>query len=295
MTTLTDRAMLAGLTISLWSARKHDRRVSDQIARAHDADSDAGRYHKTLIAKEALQEIAKIANEARGHHYTNTLPWADNGARILPADNYFDYTRAQRDYREKFQGAVARFRDNYPHYVTDARQRLRKLFRDDDYPTAAEMVTKFAFEIAFTPIPASEDFRVALGDLEETRIRADIERRLSAATEAAMRDLWERVYKAVSHMRDRLRLYEISPSGKVQNPFRDTLVENLRDLAELLPKLNVTGDPRLDDLRQRLTKSLCVHDAQSLRDSDALRRETARTADDILADMAGYVEPAAAE
>ena len=42
MTRLTDRAMLAGLTITLWSARKHDKRVSDKVARDHDAGVDAG-------------------------------------------------------------------------------------------------------------------------------------------------------------------------------------------------------------------------------------------------------------
>ncbi|NKB55093.1 MAG: hypothetical protein GKS00_02050 [Alphaproteobacteria bacterium] len=295
MTRLTDRAMLAGLTITQWSARKHDKRVSDQVARDHDAGANAGRYNKTLIAGEALKEIGSIAGEARGHHYTNTLPWADNGTRILPAANYWDYTREQRAFKERFQGAAARFRESYPHYVAEARTRLNTLFRADDYPDPADLATRFHYENAFTPLPTADDFRVSLGEVEEARIRADIEQRLGDATQAAMRDLWDRVYDAVSHMRDRLDRYEVHPvSGKVQHPFRDTLVGNLRDLAELLPRLNVTGDAALDAMRHRLAESLCVHDAQDLRDDDALREQTARTAGDILADMAGYAAPAAA-
>ena len=58
---------------------------------------------------------------------------------------------------------------------------------------------------------------------------------------------------------------------------------------------NETGDPALDAMRHRLGESLCVHEAQALRDDDALREQAARTAEDILADMAGYVTPAAAE
>ncbi len=296
MTRLTDRAMLASLTITQWSARKHDKRVSDQVARDHDASVDAGRYHKTLVAKEALKEIASVANEARGHHYTNTLPWADNGARILPAANYWDYTQEQRALKERFLGAVTRFCEGYPHYMVEAQTRLKRLFRADDYPLPEELSTKFHYEVAFAPLPAAEDFRVSLGEVEEARIRADIEQRLAEATQAAMRDLWERIYSAVSHLRDRLDLYEVHPvSGNVQNPFRDSLVGNLRDLAELLPKLNVTGDPALDAMRHRLAESLCAHNAQALREDDALREKTARTAEDILADMAGYVTPAAAE
>jgi len=296
MTRLTDRAMLAGLTIAQWSARKHDKRVSEKVARDHDASADAGRYNKTLVAKEALKEIASVANEARSHHYMNTLPWADNGARILPAANYWDYTQAQRAFKERFQGAVVQFCESYPHYVLEAQNRLKKLFVASDYPSPADLAVKFHYEVAFTPLPSGEDFRVLLGETEEARIRAEIEQRLAEATQAAMRDLWDRVYKAVSHLRERLDLYEVHPvSGKVQNPFRDSLVENLRELAELLPRLNVTGDPALDAMRHRLSESLCTHDAQALRDDDALRQQTARTAENILADMAGYVAPAAAE
>lgn len=294
MTNLTEKAMLAGLNIAQWSARKHDKRVSDKVARDHETSADAGRYNKTLIAKDALGEISSLANEARSHHYTNTLPWGDNGVRILPAANYWDYVQAQRVYKERFGAAVHAFSDNYPDYVAEAQCRLKKLFNHGDYPLPDELAAKFHYEIAFSPLPDANDFRVSLGENEETHIRAEIERRMTRATEAAMRDLWQRVFDAVSHMRDRLGRYDVDPAGRVQNPFRDTLVGNLRDLAELLPKLNVLGDPALDDMRRRLVSSLCVHDAQDLRDDASLRRDVARGADEILADMAGYVGATAA-
>jgi hypothetical protein len=50
---LASRAMLCSLSIRMWSARKHDREASDEIAQRHGAQPDAGRYHKALLPKAA--------------------------------------------------------------------------------------------------------------------------------------------------------------------------------------------------------------------------------------------------
>ena len=105
-----------------------------------------------------------------------------------------------------------------------------------------------------------------------------------------MRDLWERVHSAVSRMSRNLNSYGTDPAtGRIVHPFRDSMVENLRALVEVLPKLNVSGDPHLDDMRQRLVQALCPHDAQELRDDAGLRRSVASEADAILDAMADYV------
>ena len=61
---LSSRAMLCSLSISTWSARKHDPEASEEIAYRHEARPDAGRYHKVPSSKEALADIQKIVSEA---------------------------------------------------------------------------------------------------------------------------------------------------------------------------------------------------------------------------------------
>jgi hypothetical protein len=77
-------------------ARKHDKDASEEIATRHGAQSDAGRYHKILLPKAALAEIQKIVSEARQEHYFMTLPWDDNGYRVLPAAVYMDHVEKMR-------------------------------------------------------------------------------------------------------------------------------------------------------------------------------------------------------
>ena len=71
---LSSRAMLCSLSISMWSARKHDPEASEEIAQRHGAQLDAGRYHKVLLPKAALGEVQKIVSEARQDRYFMTLP-----------------------------------------------------------------------------------------------------------------------------------------------------------------------------------------------------------------------------
>lgn len=72
---LSSRAMLASLSISIWSARKHDPEASEEIALRHGVQTDAERYNKVLLPKKALADLQKIVSEAREAHYFVTLPW----------------------------------------------------------------------------------------------------------------------------------------------------------------------------------------------------------------------------
>ena len=58
---LSSRAMLCSLSISTWSARKHDPEASEEIASRHGARPVTTRC---LLSKEALADIQKIVSEA---------------------------------------------------------------------------------------------------------------------------------------------------------------------------------------------------------------------------------------
>lgn len=75
MNNLTEKAMLVRLSISQWTARKYDKKISREVASLHNTSSDAGRYNKVLIAKQAIEAIQKIVSESRTYHYINTLAW----------------------------------------------------------------------------------------------------------------------------------------------------------------------------------------------------------------------------
>lgn len=285
MSLLSERAMLASVKISKWSGRKLDREITDEVNAAHGAADDAGRFNKLLVPKESLRKIEKAENAARSFHDKHTAPWADDGARILSAVGYLDYMNGMRPLREAFESAVAEFLAEYPAAKEAAKIRLNGMFRESDYPAPDDLARRFGFSVIIMPVPAGNDFRVDLSDTQADMIRADIEARVAEATANAMRHAFERVAETVGYMAKRLTAYKPASGDKrAEGVFRDSLVENVRELAGLLPALNLTNDTGLAEIAERISAALTLHDADALRESDVLRRAVADDAARIAAD-----------
>jgi hypothetical protein len=284
---LSSRAMLCSLSISMWSARKHDPDASEEIAVRHGAQTDSGRYHKVLLPKQALAEIQKVVSEARQEHYFMTLPWDDNGYRVLPAAAYMDHVERMRTLSNRFSIAVDALARQFLTLIDQAKLRLGGLFRESDYPIPDELRAKFSFDTKVLPLPDAGDFRVALGDEERDRVKRQITAAVEASLQVGTRELWFRLYEAVQHMADRLSAYKVTEEG-VEHPFRDTVVTNLVRLVDILPKLNITNDPELERLAEQVRTSLLV-DPKELRKSESVRAETAKAAAAIAQHMAGYM------
>jgi hypothetical protein len=272
--------MLVRLSVSQWTARRFDRAVTEKAAAAYGADTSAGRYNKILIAENAIKKVSKVVNDARTFHYTNTLPWGDDGARILPAANFQQYSAEMRQHRVTFESAVAEFSTNYPDYVTEARRRLNGMFKAEDYPTESELAKKYAFDVAVDPLPDAQDFRVELQSAEIDKIRHSIETRVQAAEQAATRDLWERLHTALQHIVARL-----SDTDAI---FRDSLIDNVKELVDLLPRLNITGDGELESKRRDVETKICGLDPDKLRTDAIARKSAASEAQAILDTMKAY-------
>lgn len=233
MKSLQEKALLVNLTISQWSARKHDQNVSKKVEQEHNAQN-AGRYNKILISDNELKEIQKVAGTVRTFLYDNTLPWGDNGDRLLPATNYFEFINQFNEHQSMFNSAVQKFIMQYPKLIEEARIRLNGMFREDDYPNVSYMTRKFDMHISFMPISSTNDFRLDVDQQEVEKLKVQIESEMHARITSAANSIWVRIKDAVSHMVDKL-----SDKDAI---FRDSLVDNIAELVDLLPRLNFTQD-----------------------------------------------------
>lgn len=286
---LTERAMLASLTIRTWSARKHDKRVTRDVASREHAAQDAGRYNKRLMPREALKFLGSQASSARTEHYKRTLPWMDDGARILSAAGYFDYANAIRSLKDDFERAADDFASRYPDFVKAAQTELGNMFDPNDYPDANVIRSKFAIELHTFPMPDPNDFRVSLPSEELELVRADIETQVRNSILSGQREVYGRISEAMTHMVTKLRAYQPDADDlKARGIFRDSLVENVKELATLLPSLNITNDPALRVLAEEL-KAVAAFPAETLRNSDSARLSTADEAQAILDKVTAFL------
>lgn len=267
---LQNSAMLVTLTVSRWTARKHDKTISAEVDKLHSA-KDGGRYNKLLVRKEALDPMSKIEGAARAYLYKMTHAWGDNGERLLPAALFLDFSQTMQQFRSEFDTRVHEFITEYPTLVQEARVRLGSLYDPADYP--ADVRSKFGFPApAVTPVPSANDFRVNLNKDYVDSIKADITERMNARQKDSLKQCWTRVRDVVSKMTERL--------GNEKSPLFDSLIGNARELVDILPALNLMDDPELNDIAAELQSILVP--ADRLRNDKRLRADTAAKADAIL-------------
>ena len=277
---LNDRALLVQLNISQWTARKYDKKATRQVADTFHNFVDQGRYNKALLPMNSLLDnIHKKTTQIRTKFYENTLPWGIEGTMMLPTANYLSFMADFRKEKGEWESLVQTFVDNYDSLKVDAQRVLGQLYDPADYPMRFELADKFRMDMAIFPVP-STDFRVSIGSEELSRIQQDVERRVQQAQSTAMQEVWTRLYDRVKHMAEKL--------ADPKAIFRDSMVENAREICAILPRLNFSDDPNLEALRQEVEGKLIKH-PEALRNDPDLRRDTAAEAKKIMDAMSVFM------
>lgn len=284
---IQNSAMLVDLNISVWTGRKMDKKVSDEIDAAKNTKAKGGNYHKKLLAgTQKLDNLQKLVGMIRTWHYAQTLPWSDGGSRLLPMKNFFDYKAILNDYEDQFNDAVSSFLADYPTLVSAAAFQLGDLFDAEEYPVVDKLEGKFKFKYVFLPVPEVGDFRIDVSEAGKAELQEQYQKFYDDRLNEAMKDTWERLHECLKHMSDKLSNAEVPRETKEglnhTKLFRDSLITNANELCELLTKLNVTNDVKLEKARQALEAAINGTRADDLRKSDELRLQTKAKVDEIL-------------
>lgn len=275
---ISNSAMLVDLNISVWTGRKMDKKVSEEVDASKGTKARAGNYHKKLLAgSDKLEKIQKIVSAVRTWNYSNTLPWSDGGSRLLPMKNFFEYKAMLNNFEQQYQQAVDEFLQEYPQLVSTSAFTLGSLFDRGEYPDAESLRGKFGFKYVFCPVPDAGDFRI---DVEE-EAKAELQQQYKSYYETklaeAMQDAWTRLHDTLKHLSERMDYTDES-----KKKFWDSTITNATELCSLLSNLNVTNDPKLEDARKKLEKALAGVKPEDIRESEAIRTNVKSKVDEIL-------------
>jgi len=286
-------AMLVTMNISLYSGRKQDKRTQAEVTNAKGSGSSrAASVYKNLFADcKELDDITKFQARARLRHYELTLPWNDNGQRLLPTKALFAYQAEMDKMREQFFLLVEAFLTKYDTLVAAAAFKLGTLFDRAEYPVREQVGRRFRFDIDYVPLPTSGDFRLDVENSVQRELAQKYEAKLEAQLAAAQQDAWTRMYDVLTRLKDRLTLTEEGDRKK----FHDTTVTNAQELCDLLTQLNVTNDPVLEKARRQLEEAMSGVDPKELRKEEGERLITLQKVSSILDAFDWGVETSDAE
>lgn len=285
---LCEKAVLVSLNIALWSARKHDKKISRDVDEQHGTKS-AGRYHKTLMMSKLLEDIQNNAGRVRLEHYNLTKPWMDEGPRVLPTELLERHSQMIKEGKEIHIDLVEQIYKEWDSLLSEAQERLNGLFEEKDYPSKQTIRSKFSFDVKLLPIPAAGDFRIDVGNKQLSYIKADLEERMREVMLTGNHDTRDRIVDVVGAMAEKLRGFNPDAEDRTsRGAFKSSLVDNVRKLVEILPAFNMSNDKRVDKIVARMAKELCAEEAKELRENEGLRDTVAASAESILSEVEKY-------
>lgn len=273
-------AMLVDLHISVYSGRKQDKATQGEVTTAKGSGSKkAASVYKNLFAEcKELDALTKFQARARAEHYRLTLPWNDQGARLLPTAALLEYQQTMGRYKAEFERLVDAFLDKYDTLVAAAAFQLGTLFDRKEYLSRAQVALRFRMESSFTPLPTAGDFRLDVESTVQRELIEQYERRLESKLTQANQDAWTRLHDALLRLSDRLVIEEDGTKRK----FHDTMVTGALELCELLTAMNVTQDPELEKARRKVEEILSGVTPKELRDEHSTRVQTKQQVDALL-------------
>jgi hypothetical protein len=271
------QALIVRLSVSQYNPVRTDKGATLKAAILHNADSRSLNLQKRMLPKIATEPINKLVRELRSDHYKNTLPWGDDGLRLLPTKNWDTYLDMMLGYRSRFDSLVRDFIKGYAGFRQHAMSSLGALFDPDEYPDTDAIARRFAINTNWMPLPKSDDLRIQLGRDDMDEVSRSIDDQVATMCAEATRDLHTRLADKLQRVSERL--------SDPENVFRDSMIEGLKELCDMIPRLDVAGDAELEKLRVEVQQNIAKCDPQTLRDDDELRAQTKKRADDILRRM----------
>jgi len=275
--TISSSAMLVELSISQWAGRKTDKRVTKKVKDDEGAIENSGSFSKNLLPDEPIfDRVGSLMGAMRTEHYHSTMPWANQGPRLLTTPIFFDYNKTLTALKqEQEEDALPHFFAEYDRMVARAPHKLAGLFDIYDYPDLDTLKQKFSVALNYYPVPTAGDFRVDVGNEAMEVLRSSYASYYDTQLKGAYKDVWRRTHDALANMSKRLE-------GKEKQRFHDTLVTNVTDMVELLDKFNITDDADMRKAKRRLEQALRGITPDGLREDSALRLETKAKVDEVL-------------
>jgi hypothetical protein len=278
-------AVLVTLSIKTWAANTMDRNVTNKVADDHGTDVRLARVWKTLVPNKKgsqLGGIYAIEREARNFHYDNTLPYRHEGQRILPTLNYAKYMQKIAELKERLEQEVLLFLQHFPDIKEQAKEKLKGLYREEDYPSLERLVRAFDINVSVDPLPKGKTFfETQLSEVEIEKAKRSLEDNLQATFQKANEELWDRLMSCVVNLKERL-------NGD-KKFLREGAIDNANELLDLLARLNVNNDQKLEEIRVTLKNTFAGMTAKALRDDDAVREQKSDEVSKIQNIMQSYM------
>tara|TARA_R100001377_G_scaffold70854_1_gene46369 strand:- start:128 stop:1003 length:876 start_codon:yes stop_codon:yes gene_type:complete len=287
---LNEKAMLIKVELKKWGGTKTDKSLSEKIG--NDSNTDASLYSvsKKLTKSKTLKEIKKIDGQIRtdciysGAGYRGFChAWDNNGNYLLPIDAKDRFEKRFSEYRDDREKLVKQFVSEYPEIIKSAEHEFGANFDSNDFPHETEIGEYFSCEVIKNVVPSTDDIRINLSKDEIDELKQNAKKQEEDRVEKITKDVTDKINGVLGHFSEKIKAGET---------FRDSTLDKVMELCEVIPALNIGGDSKIHKAHQGLMDIFTGKniDAQSLRDDKDKAKELADKSDEIIEGLEGWLD-----
>jgi hypothetical protein len=253
----------------------------DDITSMNYAAKGVANVSKNLLGDcEELRAVQKFAANVRNMHYSMTMPWSDNGSRLLTTKQYFKYNEVMTDLQNEFRRLVdvrscrsmsGRSRKPKPSWVTCL------TVTSTPRVTVSSPSSASAYRTCHCQMRVT--FRIDIGNEAMTQIKSQYEAHYTQAIQTAMNDIWHKLHDNLTTL---VRQLDVNDEGK-GNRLYDSVFDRALELIEMLGTCNVTQDTQMEAMRQKLEQALYGLNLEQIKNSPSLREDTRKNLNAALA------------
>lgn len=263
--------LIVKLTQRKWGGRATDDDGAESIADQNNANKRKLKLVKDLLPETLRESLGHVRSQTRTFFNEHTLPWEDGGWRVIRADQL----QTMRDAIGKFSAmdreVVDQILSRYAEIKEYAAKELGTLFKDEDFPTPDRLRYSYAVEFRVKALIDPKDVRVqGLSEEEVDGIRKQMTEQYEASLNTAVGDIVTQLKSIVREIKERA-------GNKKQDGLRYGAIQKTAvRICEALKGLNLTDDPKLNELIDGVHRKVSAIDGDEIRSSGRIRGKVFR-------------------
>jgi len=264
----------------VWDGIISDKEAGDDVTTRAGAQHGVARVSKRLVPRSCIAKMLAVTRTLSNYHKEVTLPWTYDGIGIMAVEDYSAFMEVVRAAKTDLATALDEFKPAYPRIVTAQRERLGKLFHEDEYPTFDYIAERFTIDSFILPLPVSGDLRVSLTAEDYEEAKESVRRELRAPLSVGVKSLWGRLAEVLTTISERL--------SDDRSVVKDAIFKHARRACEAVAKLNFFGDEELEAVRQEVEAKFVTANPGEIRSNIEVKRVKAEQARDLLTRVSKY-------
>jgi hypothetical protein len=294
---LSSSAVLVSVDISVWSATKQDRGISDEVTTSKNADKHAGRYVKNLLANHPKHKaVVNYRQTIYNWLQRRTYRW-NQSQNLLPSVDVPKFKQEYHEHEIAFHALVDELITQYDSIVSDMAFKQGTMFNRNDYPVKEQVAGKFSLNLYVSEVPMN-DFRCGIAQDIAEDLFTTLSKQSARIIDSIAQEQSERmleVMESISHCCGVDEVGVVSGLNGVvvetrtkRRKIYDTTIQKALEMCESFKRFNLKNDSELEQARASLEKVLSGVKAEDIRDSDAVRNQVKEGIDDILSKFGSF-------